>query len=79
MGIVMTAIAYAIWYGLLGRFPVNSVAPFLLLIPVVIVIESIVFLGESLTLRTSLGGLLIIVGVAAVTLSQRTSARKTSG
>lgn len=74
----MTAIAYAIWYGLLGRFPVNSVAPFLLLIPVVIVIESMVFLGENLTLRTVIGGLLIITGVAAVTLAQQMRGTKSS-
>ncbi len=70
MGLVMTAIAYAIWYNLIGRFPVNSVAPFLLLLPVAIVAESTLFLGESLTVYKIAGGALIIAGVALVTITR---------
>jgi O-acetylserine/cysteine efflux transporter len=69
MGLAMTAIAYAIWYGLLGRYPVNNVAPFLLLLPVVIAIEGVVFLGEAMTWQTLAGGALILAGVAVITLT----------
>ena len=72
MGIAMTAIAYAIWYNLLGRFPVNNVAPFLLLLPIVIVAQGVLFLGEVITWTTVLGGALIILGVAVLTFAQRT-------
>lgn len=69
MGLAMTAIAYAVWYGLLGRYPVNNVAPFLLLLPVVIALESVIFLGEEITWQTLLGGALILAGVAIITVT----------
>jgi O-acetylserine/cysteine efflux transporter len=69
MGLAMTAIAYAIWYGLLGRYPVNNVAPFLLLLPVVIATEGAVFLGEAMTWQTLAGGALILAGVAVITFA----------
>lgn len=69
MGLAMTAIAYAIWYGLLGRYPVNKVAPFLLLLPVVIAVEGTVFLGEAMTWQTLAGGALILAGVAVITIA----------
>lgn len=69
MGLAMTAIAYAIWYGLLGRYPVNNVAPFLLLLPVVIALEGAIFLGEQMTWQTLFGGALILAGVAVITIT----------
>ncbi|MBZ0217256.1 MAG: EamA family transporter, partial [Fimbriimonadaceae bacterium] len=71
MGLIMTAFGYAIWYRLLGLYPVNNVAPFLLLLPIVVTIESVLFLGESLTWMISLGGLLTISGVALLVISER--------
>src|SRR5690606_41959244 len=64
-----TAVAYAIWCGLLGRYPVNEVAPFLLLLPVVIAVEGTVFLGEAMTWQTLAGGALILAGVAVITIA----------
>jgi len=69
MGLIMTAVGYAIWYHLLGRFPVNKVAPFLLLLPITIMIESVMFLGEQLTWFITAGGILTIVGVAVLVTS----------
>jgi O-acetylserine/cysteine efflux transporter len=76
MGLAMTAVAYAIWYGLLGRYPVSSVAPFLLLLPVVIAAESIVFLGEEITWEKLVGGALILAGVAVITFTHDTKPRQ---
>jgi len=73
MGLVMTAIGYAIWYNLLNRFPVNKVAPFLLLLPVTILVESVLFLGEQLTWFTIVGGILTILGVAVLVTSDPNS------
>jgi O-acetylserine/cysteine efflux transporter len=70
LGLVMTAIGYAIWYHLLGVYPVNQVMPFLLLLPVMSVIFSIVLLGESPTLFILGGGALVILGVA-ITVFER--------
>ncbi|MCP4187784.1 MAG: EamA family transporter [Gammaproteobacteria bacterium] len=68
MGLVMTALGYAIWYRLLGMYNVNQVIPFLLLLPVTSVIAGIIFLGESLTPMIVLGGLLALSGVAIITI-----------
>jgi len=72
LGLVMTALAYAFWYRLIGLYPVNRVMPFLLLLPVTAVLGGIVFLDETLTLKIALGGVLSIVGVAIITI-QNTS------
>lgn len=68
LGLVMTAFAYALWYQLIGRYSVNQVMPFLLLLPVVAVIGGIVFLDESLTLKVLLGGVMAIFGVGIITI-----------
>ncbi len=70
LGLVMTALAYALWYRLLGRYSVNQVMPFLLLLPVTSVFGGIVFLDESLTLKIATGGFLAVFGVALITLQR---------
>jgi O-acetylserine/cysteine efflux transporter len=70
LGLIMTALAYALWYRLLGHYTVNQVMPFLLLLPVTSVIGGIFFLGESLTTKIVLGGSLAIVGVALITIQR---------
>jgi len=70
LGIVMTAFGYALWYRLLGHHPVNQVMPFLLLLPVMSVVFSVVLLGESPTLFVLGGGALVILGVA-ITVMER--------
>jgi len=70
LGLVMTALAYALWYRLLGLYNVNQVMPFLLLLPVTSVIGGIAFLGESLTPKIALGGALAIGGVAMITVQR---------
>ena len=71
LGLVMTALAYALWYRLLGRYSVNQVMPFLLLLPVTSVVGGILFLGESLTAKIALGGALAVGGVALITIRRR--------
>jgi len=70
LGLIMTALAYALWYRLLGYYTVNQVMPFLLLLPVTSVIGGIFFLGESLTTKIALGGCLAIIGVAMITIQR---------
>jgi len=71
LGLIMTALAYAIWYRLLGHYSVNQVMPFLLLLPVTSVFGGIFFLGESLTVKIAAGGCLAIAGVALITIQRR--------
>ena len=70
LGLIMTALAYALWYRLLGHYTVNQVMPFLLLLPVTSVFGGIFFLGESLTTKIALGGGLAIIGVAMITIQR---------
>lgn len=67
LGVVMTAIGYAIWYHLLGKYPVTRVGPVLLLLPVTSIIGSVTLLGEKLTWVEILGALIVITGVWFVT------------
>ncbi len=70
LGLVMTALGYAIWYHLLGKFPVSRIGPFLMLLPVASIAGSMVMLGERLSLIEGLGAAIVIGGVWVVT-SQR--------
>ncbi|MEE8274674.1 MAG: EamA family transporter [Alphaproteobacteria bacterium] len=73
LGLVMTALGYAAWYHLLGKYQVNQMMPYLLLLPVVTVIGSVALLGERLTLPVALGGGVVIVGVAIIVTYKRQS------
>jgi O-acetylserine/cysteine efflux transporter len=71
LGLVMTALAYALWYRLLGLYSINQAMPFMLLLPVTSVAGGIVFLGESLTLKIAMGGLFALIGVAIITIQRK--------
>jgi O-acetylserine/cysteine efflux transporter len=71
LGLMMTALAYALWYRLLGLYSINQVMPFMLLLPVTSVTGGIIFLGETLTFKIAVGGLLALIGVAIVTIRRK--------
>ncbi len=70
LGLVMTALGYTLWYHLLGKYEVNQVGPFLLLLPVFTVAAGAIFLGEQMTLIALLGGTIVIAGVAFITIER---------
>jgi O-acetylserine/cysteine efflux transporter len=70
LGLIMTALGYGLWYNLLGRYTINQVMPFLLLLPVTSVVGGVFLLDEILTLKVVIGGLLAIVGVAIITIQK---------
>ena len=74
LGLAMTALGYWLWNTLIRRHPLKSVGPFLLLMPVCSVIGAAVFLGERLTIRTGLGGLVVLCGVAIIMVERRSRA-----
>ena len=59
-------VPYTIWYGMLRRYRVDQVAPFVLLMPIIGVLASAAFLGERLTLAALIGGAIIVAGLALV-------------
>jgi len=66
LGLIMTAFGYWLWNTLLRRHPVSHVAPFLLLLPLVSVLGGILFLGETMTLSSLIGGAVVLAGVASI-------------
>lgn len=68
--------AYGMWYWLLNRFEVTTVAPFNLLVPLVAVVCGVAFMGDQLTLSKIIGGVMILGGVALITVRQVVVARR---
>ncbi len=66
--VIMVIVSYALWYGLLRRYPVGQVVPFMLLLPVLGVLTGAALLDEPITWYTVIGGLLTIAGVAVIVL-----------
>jgi O-acetylserine/cysteine efflux transporter len=66
LGLVMTVVGDTTWNGLVRRYPISTLAPFLLLQPVVSATEAMVFLGEQMTPRIAIGGAIVIAGVSAI-------------
>jgi drug/metabolite transporter (DMT)-like permease len=62
LGALCTAVAYALYFRLMARLGVTRAITVTLLVPVFGVLLGIAFLGEHLTLVTSAGALLVVVG-----------------
>lgn len=78
LGLVMTALGYYLWTTLLLRNEVGRIAPFLLLLPIFSTLGGILFLGEVITLAPFLGGIIILSGVALITLEPLPAAARGS-
>jgi len=59
------------WTYATARLPASTMGPFLYLIPVIAVCAGALILGETVTLSTVLGGLLILAGVAIAQFGPR--------
>jgi O-acetylserine/cysteine efflux transporter len=57
-------LGFGLWFWLIARCSMGRVAPFGLLLPVFAVISSVLFLGDHMTTKLIVGGLLAISGVA---------------
>lgn len=77
LGLIMNGVGYAIWYHMLGKHRVSQVMPFLLLLPVVSVIASVVLLGERITPLVGLGGGVVLIGVTIIVFDRRKAPSKT--
>lgn len=62
---------HAGWYYLLRRYPVSTVAPLMLLLPVVGIGSGIAVYGDVLTPQIAFGGALTLVGVAIIVLRSK--------
>ena len=66
-------VGFGLWFWLIARCSMGRVAPFGLLLPLFALASSVLFLGDPMTPKLILGGLLAITGVAITQL--RPSAR----
>lgn len=76
LGLVMTVIGYSAWYFVLARYPVPTVMPVLLLLPVATILGAVSFLGERPDMIVLLGGAIVISGVGAVIVDPSAFARR---
>jgi len=66
-----TLIGFIIWSFLIRHYPLGTVAPFTLLVPIIGFISSFFVLGEPLEAWKIIAGLLVILGLAINILGQR--------
>ena len=71
LGLIMTALGYYFWNTLIRTYEIEKVAPFLLLLPVFSLLGGIVFLEEIVSTMKIIGGLIVILGVAFVSLEKK--------
>ena len=71
LGIIMTALGYYFWNTLIRSYTIEKIAPFLLLLPVFSLIGGVLFLGEMVSGAKMFGGLIVILGVAFVSLEKK--------
>jgi O-acetylserine/cysteine efflux transporter len=65
-------VGFSLWFWLIARCSMGRVAPFGLLLPVFALMSSVLFLGERMTPKLIVGGLLAISGVALTQIKPRT-------
>jgi len=68
LGVAMTAIAYSLWYRLIGLYSINLVMPFTLLLPFMTTVFAVLILGEPLRPVVIAGGLITVAGVAIIVI-----------
>ena len=71
LGLIMTALGYYFWNTLIRTYEIEKVGPFLLLLPVFSLLGGVIFLEELVSTVKILGGLIVILGVAFVSLEKK--------
>ena len=67
LSLLSTVLGYSIFYTLVSRGAVSKLSIQLYLIPIVSVIGGVVILGESLSISTVIGGVMMLVAIALAT------------
>jgi O-acetylserine/cysteine efflux transporter len=65
-----SVVGFGLWFRLLQNYPVASVAPFLLLVPVCGLSLAINFMDRPITLNLVIGSMITIIGVSIITLKK---------
>jgi len=64
-------VGYGIWNTLLARYPTSAVVPFTLLVPIIGILAAWLVYGELPTVTETVGGAIMLGGLAAATISRR--------
>lgn len=64
--VAASIVAHGTWYKLIQRYPLNTVVPYSMLIPIVGITAGLLFLNEPLTVQKVVGGTFTLVGVAII-------------
>ena len=64
-------LGYAVWNGLLARYPAGAVVPYVLLVPPVGIAAAWLLQGETPGVAEVVGGAVMLLGVAAATVPPR--------
>jgi O-acetylserine/cysteine efflux transporter len=62
---------YGVWNSLLSRYPVGSVVPFSLVVPVAGIATAWLALGQVPTVSEGVGGVILLAGIATTTIQRR--------
>jgi drug/metabolite transporter (DMT)-like permease len=75
LGVVPSALGFVMWGYTVSRMPVASSTALLYLVPAAAIVIAYVWLGETPVPAELLGGLVVVAGVATVTLGDRVLVR----
>ncbi|WP_280467163.1 EamA family transporter [Nocardia cyriacigeorgica] len=71
IALLATVVGSGLWTYLMSRYPAGAVAPFSLLVPVVGIAAAWIFLDETPTPASLIGGVIVIAGAFAATAAPR--------
>jgi drug/metabolite transporter (DMT)-like permease len=66
MGVLGTAVAYAVWFDLLGRMPAATLSAYVFVVPVVALAASVAFFGERLSVIQVAGVALVLLSIYGI-------------
>jgi probable blue pigment (indigoidine) exporter len=79
LGLIGTAVAYAIWFTILGHTPAARASAYLFLVPLVALTASILLLGERLVWVQAAGVVLVLAAVYGIGRARWGSAHPSPG
>lgn len=75
MVILATFVAYGLWTSLISKYSASRIGPFSLMVPLVGVLTSVLFLGETITIQQIIGMVITIAGLVFANLGSLIIAR----
>lgn len=69
--VLCSLFGYGVWNSLLSRYPIGSVVPFALIVPVAGIATAWIALGQTPSVSETVGGLILLSGIATTTLQRR--------